>query len=90
MTLNYVPNVWASDSDDTDCQVCGIRFFAECVKCKKIACTWCSFMAEGEELSREFLCETCLKKKCKHQTVPTFDGLGVRLKCQLCNEWVTE
>jgi hypothetical protein len=34
--------------------------------------------------------DSLLEKKCKHQTVPTFDGLGVRLKCQLCNEWILE
>lgn len=30
------------------------------------------------------------KPQCKHKTVPTFDGLGVRLKCQTCGEWVSE
>lgn len=30
------------------------------------------------------------ERKCEHKTVPTFDGLGVRLKCHLCGEWISE
>jgi hypothetical protein len=35
-------------------------------------------------------CHTTEKRKCEHKTTLTFDGLGVRPKCQLCGEWVLE
>lgn len=62
MGLYYVPKVWVSDSDDTDCKECGIRFFAECEKCKKITCTWCAFAAdEGDRVASGHVCVECQK-----------------------------
>jgi hypothetical protein len=63
MTLNWVPNIWLSDSPETDCRECGLRYFAQCAKCQKITCTWCSFVCEVEAEAREvFVCKDCQKK----------------------------
>lgn len=62
MTLNQLDSIWLSDSPDTDCQVCGLRYFAECARCKKLVCTWCSFICEVEKTATEiYLCKGCKK-----------------------------
>lgn len=62
MTLNKLDAIWLSDSADTDCGACGLRYFAECGKCKKITCTWCGFAAQKAGPSSAFhLCEACEK-----------------------------
>lgn len=44
-------------------------------------------LAASGKLAQETLAE---KRICAHKTVPTFDGLGVRYRCQLCNEYIPE
>jgi hypothetical protein len=60
--LSKVDSIWLSDSPATDCKECGLRYFSECARCKKITCTWCSFVCEKNDAPREvYLCKDCQK-----------------------------
>lgn len=73
MTLVKVDSIWLSKSADTDCQACGMRYFAECDKCKKIVCTWCAFAAEGKppegpDPRATFVCKDCNQPQERNRT----------------------
>lgn len=63
MTYRFVPNIWLSESDNTDCPVCKKRYFVQCDACKKLYCAWCTW---DEDVLKDN-CADCRKVK----AVPT-------------------
>jgi hypothetical protein len=73
MTLYKVDSIWLSDSPETDCQDCQLRYFQECRVCKKMTCIWC-----GDDQVRNSGV-ICLECACK-------ENLDSSEKCHLKRE----
>lgn len=61
MTLRRVDSIWISDTDEEDCQTCGLRYFVECDLCKQLTCAWCGEDGKNERVCW-IVCLPCRKK----------------------------